>query len=103
MNNPEHFRLDEKANLPAATDRRDHILAVERDQGMISAAAYRDAVAAPITTHITAPPTGCDAAGVAGFFCDYVKNVLETDPTFGATPSIRRRTCRRRAGRSPRP
>ena len=89
VNNPEHFRLDEKANLPAATDRRDHILAVERDQGMISAAAYRDAVASPITTHLTAPPTGCDAAGVAGFFCDYVKNVLETDPTFGETQSIR--------------
>jgi membrane peptidoglycan carboxypeptidase len=89
VNNPEHFRLDVKANLPAATDRRDHILAVEREQGMISAAAYREAVAAPITTHITAPPTGCDAAGVAGFFCDYVKNVLETDPTFGATRQVR--------------
>jgi membrane peptidoglycan carboxypeptidase len=89
VNNPEHFRLDEKANLPAATDRRDHILAVERDQGMISAAAYAAAIAQPIATHITQPPTGCDAAGVAGFFCDYVEKTLLTDPAFGRTAAIR--------------
>ncbi|HEY0374972.1 MAG TPA: transglycosylase domain-containing protein [Amnibacterium sp.] len=89
VNNPEHFRIDQEANLPAATERRDHILAVERDQGMISEAAYQKAIAEPIRTHITPPPTGCDSAGVAGFFCDYVVNVLRTDPAFGSTGPIR--------------
>jgi len=89
VNNPEHFRLDEKANLPAATGRRDHILGVERDQGMISEAAYEQAIAEPIATRLTPPPTGCDSAGVAGFFCDYVLKTLRTDPAFGRTPAIR--------------
>ncbi|MGN6744265.1 MAG: transglycosylase domain-containing protein, partial [Amnibacterium sp.] len=89
VNNPEHLRLDAKANLPAATERRDHILAVEREQGMISEAAYRAAVAAPVAPHLTDPPTGCDAAGVAGFFCDYVVKTLLADPAFGSTATAR--------------
>jgi membrane peptidoglycan carboxypeptidase len=40
-------------------------------------------------TKITPPSTGCDTAGSAGFFCDYVVNTILTSPQFGKTRAIR--------------
>lgn len=96
VNNPDHFRLDVKANLPAATDRRNHILTVERDHGMLGEGAYERAVASPITTTITPPSSGCDSAGVAGFFCDYVVKSITTNKIFGKTETIRMANLQRR-------
>jgi membrane peptidoglycan carboxypeptidase len=99
VNNPEHFRLDRAANVPVDRVRRDHILAVELKEHMISSAEYRQAVAADIKPRITPPKTGCDAAGVAGFFCDYVVNTILTDKTYGATRAERSAALQRKGWR----
>ena len=49
----------------------------------------------PITPVITPPSTGCAAAGGAAYFCQYVKNIIKTDPAFGATDEDRIRTLQR--------
>ncbi|MDQ1513022.1 MAG: hypothetical protein QOC59_864 [Microbacteriaceae bacterium] len=99
VNNPEHFRLDRAENLPATKIRRDHILGVELEEHMISAAEYEQAVASEIKPKITPPKTGCDAAGVAGFFCDYVVNTILTDKTYGATRAERAANLQRKGWR----
>lgn len=89
VNNPEVFRLDEKANLVGAEGRRNYVLGVERSHGMITAAEYQTYSTSKIATKITPPSTGCDTAGAAGFFCDYVVKTIQTSKQFGATPTIR--------------
>jgi membrane peptidoglycan carboxypeptidase len=83
VNNPQSFRLDVKANLAGAEARRNYVLRVERDHGMITAADYEKYSSEPITTKITPPSTGCQTAGSAGFFCTYVVNTILTSKQFG--------------------
>ncbi|MFD1720737.1 transglycosylase domain-containing protein [Amnibacterium endophyticum] len=90
VNNPDKFRLDRKENLEGAEVRRNHILAVERDHGMISAADYEKYSSEDIKTKITPPSTGCETAGTAAFFCTYVQNTILTSPEFGKNPTERR-------------
>ena len=58
---------------------------------------------------ITPATTGCAAAGGAAYFCQYVKNIIKTDPAFGATDGgphphpPARRTERLHDARLPRP
>jgi membrane peptidoglycan carboxypeptidase len=89
VNNPAVLRLDHKDNLPAATERRDYILANELKHDMISKADYEKAVGTKITPKITPPSTGCDSAGSAGFFCDYVAKTLLSSPVFGKDDAAR--------------
>jgi membrane peptidoglycan carboxypeptidase len=89
VNNPEAFRLDKKANLPGAAGRRNYVLGVERRHGMISAADYQRYSTEKIVTKLTPPSTGCDSAGTAGFFCDYVVQTILTSKQFGKNRSIR--------------
>ncbi|MDQ1531077.1 MAG: hypothetical protein QOE37_1182 [Microbacteriaceae bacterium] len=99
VNNPEHFRLDTSANIPATTVRRDHILAVEYQEHMLSAAEYQAAVASPIRPKITPPKSGCNSAGVSGFFCDYVVKTILSDPAYGATSEERAANLQRKGWR----
>jgi membrane peptidoglycan carboxypeptidase len=85
VNNPENLRLDEKANYAANEKRRNYILGTELQHKMISKAQYTAAVATKIAPKITETRTGCTAAGVAGYFCDYVVNTILSDKHFGAT------------------
>ena len=85
VNDPEDLRLDEKANIAANTTRRNYILKTEYTQKMITKAEYDAAVDQTVSPKITQPKTGCMAAGVAGFFCDYVVNVIENSSAFGKT------------------
>jgi membrane peptidoglycan carboxypeptidase len=89
VNNPNYLRIDVKGNLAANKERRDYILANERDHGMITAAEYAEAVKTPITTKITPTNTGCAQAKSAAYFCDYVVNVIKNDPAFGKTAAER--------------
>lgn len=65
-------------NPQAATDRRDLVISLMRDQGMISAQQAEDAVAAPlgIVDPLQTRPNGCIGAGDAGFFCEYALDYL---------------------------
>ncbi|MEC5183022.1 membrane peptidoglycan carboxypeptidase [Cryobacterium sp. MP_3.1] len=103
VNNPEKFRLDEPesetngaANGYAANkDRRDYILREMLKHKKINQADYDAAVASPIEPAITEPSTGCQTAGGAAYFCDYVTYQLKTDPTFGADEDTRMTNFRR--------
>lgn len=92
-NNPEKFRLDrpedpdngaasvDAAGTPtpyaANKERRDYILDRMLEYKKITQEEHDAAIATPITPVITEPSTGCQSAPHgAGFFCDYVKNVI---------------------------
>jgi membrane peptidoglycan carboxypeptidase len=91
VNAPDALRIDVDANIAANKARRDKdVLASMLKNHAITQTEYDAAVATPIDPHITQPSTGCQTAtSGAGFFCDYVRKVIEQDPTFGATADER--------------
>ncbi|WP_181024719.1 transglycosylase domain-containing protein [Rathayibacter rathayi] len=97
VNNPEKFRFDRPndaangdANGYAQTrGRRDDILDRMLEAGKIDQATRDAAAAEAITPTITPPSTGCQTAGSAAYFCDYVTHVLRDDPALGATDDER--------------
>lgn len=89
VNNPEAFRLDKKENLAGAEGRRNFVLRVERDHGMITPAEYEKYSTEKIETKLTPPSTGCQTAGSAGFFCSYVVNTILTSKQFGKDSATR--------------
>ena len=89
VNNPTYLRLDDKANYARNKERRDYILGVELKHDLITKAQYTEAVATPIEPKITQTSSGCQAAGVAGFFCDYVVRTILSSSQFGKTYSER--------------
>ena len=97
VNNPEKFRLDypDSESNGAANGyagnrlRRDYILGKMLDEKMITQQEYDDAIAAPVEPHITQPATNCEAAGGAGFFCDYITNIFKNNEFFGPDPDTR--------------
>ncbi|MCJ1702865.1 penicillin-binding protein [Rathayibacter sp. VKM Ac-2926] len=97
VNNPEKFRFDrpddpdngEANGYALTTSRRDYILDRMLEYGKIDAATRDAAKAAPIEPVITPPSTGCQTAGSAAYFCDYVSHVLRNDPALGATADER--------------
>ncbi|MBM7830160.1 membrane peptidoglycan carboxypeptidase [Agromyces cerinus] len=103
VNNPVEFQLDkpESETNGAANgyarnkDRRDYILFHMLDEQKITREEYDTAMATPVEPAIKEPSTGCQTAGVSAYFCDYVKHVLQTDPTFGEDAETRMRNFRR--------
>ncbi len=89
VNNPTYLRLDDKDNFARNKDRRDYILDVELKNKLISQADYTAAIATPIAPKITQTTSGCQAAGVAGFFCDYVVNTILSSSQFGKDQATR--------------
>lgn len=91
VNNPEKFRIDLPANerngaadgYSKNTDRRNYILREMHKLKKITTEQYEEALATPVTPTIVEPSTGCQTAGGSAYFCDYVKTILQTDPTFG--------------------
>ncbi|MER5638518.1 transglycosylase domain-containing protein [Kitasatospora sp. NPDC002227] len=81
---------DPIANLKAATDRRNTVLRKMAEYGSITQAEAQKAIATQVTLAVTRPQQGCiTAQNGEGFFCDYVKKVVTTDPAFGATSAER--------------
>lgn len=63
--------------------------------GKITQEQHDQAVAEPITPHVTEAVQGCAAAGGAAYFCQWVVSVIKTDPAFGATEDDRMMALRR--------
>lgn len=103
LNNPDVLRVDRpestvngEANGYALTrERRDYVIAKMLDQGRISQSASATALSLSITPAINPPSTGCESAGGASYFCDYVTWAIKNDPTFGATSQERAEALRR--------
>ncbi|RFA15176.1 hypothetical protein B7R21_03850 [Subtercola boreus] len=92
VNEPEALRIDiDDAHTADNKARRDKdILPSMLKEHTITQAQFDEAVATAVTPNITQPSTGCQTAVYgAGFFCDYVKRIIEQDPTFGASDEER--------------
>ncbi|SFS16372.1 Membrane carboxypeptidase (penicillin-binding protein) [Microbacterium sp. cf046] len=79
----------------ATKGRQLYVLSRLLDDGKITQEQYTAAAIEPITPVITPATTGCAAAGGAAYFCQYVKNIIKSDPAFGATPEDRIRALQR--------
>jgi membrane peptidoglycan carboxypeptidase len=93
VNQPEALRIDVPENIPANQFRRDKdVLASMLKAHVVTQADYDAAIATPVTPDLHPPSTGCQTAiDGAGFFCDYVKRIIQSDPIFGATEEERAR------------
>ncbi|MFF1877752.1 transglycosylase domain-containing protein [Leifsonia sp. NPDC058230] len=101
LNNPANLRIDQSAaanpgsnadnKYKATVDRRNYVLQRMLTTKKITRAQYTAAIATPIAPTITPVTSGCQSASQydAGFFCDYVQDVILSDPTFGATADDR--------------
>lgn len=79
----------------ATKGRQLYVLSRMLDDGKITEEQYDEAVLEPITPNIHRPTTGCVAAGGAAYFCQLVKNIIETDPAFGETREDRLNALKR--------
>ncbi|MFJ5675238.1 transglycosylase domain-containing protein [Streptomyces sp. NPDC093097] len=83
-------RYDPVNHPQAATARRNTVLRRMADLKAITRAEANAAAARPITLKVSRPKNGCiTATDGAGFFCDYVREVLLNDKAFGATREVR--------------
>ncbi|MFP3464674.1 penicillin-binding protein [Leifsonia sp. SIMBA_070] len=105
LNNPANLRIDQPdskdngaANGYALTKaRRDYVLDRMYITHTITKQQRDAAKATPIQPTITPTTQGCAAAQQynAAFFCDYVRDVILTDPAYGATSDDRLQTLNR--------
>ncbi|MFL4494423.1 transglycosylase domain-containing protein [Streptomyces sp. VTCC 41912] len=83
-------RYDPVNHPQAATARRNTVLRRMADLKNVTRAQADAAAAQPIKLRVSRPQNGCiTSTDGAGFFCDYVREVLLNDKTFGATREIR--------------
>jgi membrane peptidoglycan carboxypeptidase len=102
LNDPANLRIDEPSNAQngqangyrLTKDRRDYVLQRMHLHKTITKAELTAAEATPVTPRITASTNGCGAAVRydAGYFCDFVTDVVANDPAFGATAGDRAAT-----------
>jgi membrane peptidoglycan carboxypeptidase len=86
-------RWDPVRNPENALLRRNTVLALMRQQQVITLEEYEAAVAVPIQDMLKIQRTvqGCAPAGIAAYFCDYVIKSILNNPAFGETDADRRR------------
>ncbi|GAA2047830.1 transglycosylase domain-containing protein [Leifsonia soli] len=97
VNEPSALRIDEPASTTnGATNgyalnkqRRDYILGKMLEYHRLTRIEYAAAVATPVQPHITPSVRGCQVAGGAAYFCDYVQRIFLNDPAFGADEDTR--------------
>ncbi|WP_406147837.1 transglycosylase domain-containing protein [Streptomyces sp. NBC_01012] len=83
-------RYDPVNDAEEATKRRNTVLRRMASVGSISQAEADKAIATPIKLSVSKPNSGCiTAVSGAGFFCDYVRKTILTDPAFGKTEDER--------------
>lgn len=103
VQNPNTYRIDkpERERNGAAdgyadtTDRRNYVLGRMLAEGKITQEQYDAAKAEVITPAINPTVQGCQQAGGAAFFCDYVRTIVLNDAAFGETPEERSAALRR--------
>ncbi|MYY08858.1 penicillin-binding protein [Streptomyces sp. SID4919] len=89
-------RYDPVNDEAEATKRRNVVLQRMAEVGDISRADEVRARSKPLGLKVKKPQNGCiTAVNGGGFFCDYVRNVFLTDPTFGKTKADRARIWNR--------
>ncbi|ALO95190.1 Penicillin-binding protein [Streptomyces hygroscopicus subsp. limoneus] len=83
-------RYDPVNDEAEATKRRNTVLQRMAEVGDISQKEADQAMGKPLGLHTSRPKNGCiTAVKGAGFFCDYVRQVVLTDPVFGKTKEAR--------------
>ncbi len=102
VNNPSNLRIDvpsdsangAKNGYALTRARRNYVLDRMAIHHYITTAAATKAKAAPVTPHVTSQSSGCATAAVyhAAYFCNYVRDAIQSDPAFGSTPDQRIRT-----------
>ncbi len=81
-----------KLHPAEAKQRRDVVLAAMGSSGFLVPDAVKYASAVPLNVRKgTTVSDGCEAAGSAAFFCQYLRATLLSDPAFGPTPEERQR------------
>ncbi|WP_051970165.1 transglycosylase domain-containing protein [Kitasatospora azatica] len=81
---------DPIAHPKAAQTRRDTVIDKMLEAKHITAQQAKDAKATQLDLHYHEPQNGCITAGNGeGFFCDYVRKVVLSDPAFGASAQER--------------
>lgn len=78
-------------------NRRNVVLKRMLEVGTITQAQYDEARVVPVEDVLkpTKAPNGCEQAGNAGFFCEYVTQLILNDDAFGKTPQERAQLLRR--------
>ncbi|MFJ4686276.1 transglycosylase domain-containing protein [Streptomyces sp. NPDC088789] len=83
-------RYDPVNDEAEATKRRNTVLQRMAETGDVSQAEADMAMREPLGLKVSRPKNGCiTAVNGAGFFCDYVRAVFLSDPTFGKTKEQR--------------
>ncbi|MBD3554221.1 transglycosylase domain-containing protein [Streptomyces sp. SP18CM02] len=83
-------RYDPVNDTEEATKRRNTVLARMAAVDSISQAEADKAMETPIKLKVSRPKNGCiTAVSGSGFFCDYVRKTILTDPVFGKTEEDR--------------
>ncbi|WP_181768526.1 transglycosylase domain-containing protein, partial [Streptomyces albidus (ex Kaewkla and Franco 2022)] len=83
-------RYDPVQHEDAAKKRRNTVLARMASLGHVSEEQARKAQDKPLGLEVSKPQNGCiTASHGAGFFCDYVREVVLNDPAFGKTDKAR--------------
>ncbi|MFI7482221.1 transglycosylase domain-containing protein [Kocuria sp. M1R5S2] len=83
---------DPAANPEAATERRNIVLDTMLATGAITEEEHAAASSEPIELDLHRSNSGCSAAEMAPYFCDYVQNVILQSSAFGETPEERLKT-----------
>ncbi|KQQ00826.1 hypothetical protein ASG06_16065 [Rathayibacter sp. Leaf185] len=89
VNNPNNLRIDDPENIAANKVRRDYVLDQMLQEGKITQADHDAAAAEEVVPAVNPIQTGCQTAGNAAYFCDYVTRVIQNDPAFGDTENTR--------------
>ncbi|MFE3517698.1 transglycosylase domain-containing protein [Streptomyces sp. NPDC059166] len=83
-------RYDPVNDAEEATKRRNIVLQRMAAVGSISQSEADKAIASPLKLKVSKPKSGCiTAVSGSGFFCDYVRKTILTDPVFGKTEEER--------------
>jgi len=84
-------KYDPVTNPVDSEKRRNRVLLKLLEQKYITQQQHDEAVATPLAATLAVQPVagGCQTAGGAAFFCDYVTKVITSDPTFGETKADR--------------
>ncbi|MEK0306988.1 transglycosylase domain-containing protein [Bifidobacterium favimelis] len=80
-------RFDPTVNVEESQEQRDIVLDLMHQQGYITAKQNRESKAKPLKDmlHVKSVDAGCQAAGDAAFFCDYVTKQIINSSEFGKT------------------
>lgn len=79
----------------ATKGRQLYVLSRMLADGKITQDQYVAAAVEPITPVLSPADTGCSTAGGSAYFCQYVRDIVENDPAFGATPEEREKALKR--------